>query len=549
MIIKILSRFTLVISLMLLFFTSCTDDEPLSVTNDKITPENIETLLDNGFEMYESLLSSRTKEDAKEATLNDLLKSEYVVSGEEVKQGVFLVFSDGSKAAILTDGDDAAEHDTIPETPVDFAAIQDHSIVHKSLPLQTKTILLNPHYYERKRYTNWLVSKYNSYFPLAGFKMPEVYVNQDCTLDKFASLDEYGIVHIYSYGIKSSDGTVYLLTGEKINAATNLKYKDDILADNIMKIRAKMLGTVYMIRPEFVQNQNDFSEKKPLVYGGFCHSYEGNWPQLCNIYHTEKSIAGYFGFDNSVYTTKNVEWANDLFLNLTNADHFEPREAFYWRANTTLGSSYLNRDGKTVTIRYIGDRDLKLWQWENTLWGYKYYKFTIRVNALVQQEDGTFIRKNDFLLHECTGKGAFTNHRFIGKGYRYRNDGKVSIGSIDFTLDPVNLMISDFTISDTTSCVFMDIDEKNEMQCKLSELPYASTTDPYIDGALFSLKDEAIIEKTDTIYAYYFLKKDSIISTGFPIETIEVIQSYKLLDFTVNGNSAITLELSTSPQP
>lgn len=504
-------------------------------SNGDVSQVKIEEILKNGTDIFERLIKTETEEQAKEELLDELLESDDVQSGKTIDQGIYLTFSDGTQGGIMLNGNDDPEFNEVPETPERESLDLRPSVQSKSQPVISNTIFLNPHYSERKRYADWLINKYKIYFPVAGYEEPEIYINEECTLDKFASLGNYGIIHIYSHGIKISDQYVLLLTGEPLNIATTTKYSEDIKANKILRFRLMTGKNVYVITPDFIKDNNDFKDKNKLVFGGFCYSFLGGWPQM----FYDGYEGGYFGFSNSVYTDKNVKWAEDLFYNLSNPYNFEPKRAIDWRNTTALNNTYTDDKGEDVSIKYMGLTDLALWKWETTIWNFKYFRFSIKVNALLEKEDLSTVRRDNYLLHECTGTGTFNVDTFIGKSQHWDNDGRKSTGSMRFVVDPFTYKISNFEISDTTIASYL-INETDMMHCKINEIPYVSSLDPFVDGADFMLKGEAITDKTKSLTDFYYLEKDSVISWD---SIVHITHSEKLLDYMVDENSEIKLEL------
>ncbi|MFB6342935.1 hypothetical protein ACE1ET_14500 [Saccharicrinis sp. FJH62] len=517
---------TLVGFMGILLLPSC-EKEKSGLPAAEITEENIEGILEEGFNQYEDLITTESPETAKRATLDKLVKSDYVTSGKVIDQGIFITFSDGTQGGILTDGEDGPEYDKIPETPERETSVKSSKIQNQSPPLITKTIFLNPHYYERKKFADWLINKYKSYFPIAGYEEPEVYLNEKCTLDKFASLGDYGIIHIYSHGIKISEDTVLLLTGEPINSASTTKYSDEIKSKTVFRFRLRTAKNVYVVSPDFIKKNNNFKDENKLVYGGFCYSFLGGWPQM--FYDNYKG--GYFGFNNSVYTDKNVKWAEDLLYRLSYPYNFEPETAMTWRYNTSLGSSYINNENEDVSIKYMGLNDLTLWQWETALWEHKFYRFTVKVDATIQTNNGAVILKNDTIIHQCTGQGTFSGNIYSGASLQWSTNKESYGGHLTFNIDPITFNITNFTISDTTGYSLWGITETDIMKCNLSELPYSSSADPFVDGAYFLLIGDAINDNLSFLSDYLYQNVNGKEKT----ET--------LINFSVDENSEIRFEL------
>lgn len=508
-------------------FSACTDKNEPAINEDDLSQNSIVDVLDSGMKAFENAVSSTDPEQAKEASRSDLLKSELVREAEVLHQGILVTFSDNTQGFIMTDALDAPEYDKIPDTPERSTHLKSQNSLNQSPPGIKKTIFINPHYYERKKFADWLIDTYNSYLPMAGYEKPDVYLNQECTLDLLTCLGDYGIIHIYSHGIKFSGNVVYLLCGEKINTTTTNKYRDYIKTLDVLPIRIKDVGILYMVSPDFISDHNEFKDENKLVYGGFCYSFLGGWPQM----FYENYEGGYFGFDNAVYTDMNVKWAKDLFYNLSYPYNFEPENALNWRFNTTLGNSYLNNDVEEVSIKYMGLSNLTLWEWETNVWNHKYFEFSVKIDATLQLKDGSVKVVRDTVIHQCTGEGSFTQNTYAGKSLRWRTYKEAWGGYLSFVLNPISYSISDFSISDTTGYNLMEVYESDMMQCSVSELPYASTTDPFVDGADFVLKGDEMKNRIKQLSDYFYQK------TG------DTEISERLIDYSISDNSEIRFQL------
>lgn len=228
--------------------------------------------------------------------------------------------------------------------------------------------MINPTYWERSEYAAPLIQYYlNNCFPKVGFDFPIHYLNWTGTLDIFSQLSGYGIIHIYSHGAAWPNNKniqeVYLLTGESASDNTTKKYWNDIKSGNIFlgltKVSNSETANVYWISEKFIASHNDFSKDTVLFYGGFCYSFLGGWDQL----YKKFAKGSYFGFDWSVWTDMNANWAKSLIDSLCDTLRRPPYNPEKWMTGPNPAKSYYdNDDKKTVHIEYVGDATLTLWK-------------------------------------------------------------------------------------------------------------------------------------------------------------------------------------------
>ncbi len=334
--------------------------------------------------------------DAISRTLQ-LLKSDTAVSKTiPSSYGIQILYSNGMHGGILLDPGDDPELDT-----TDFQKLLTSQRSHstsgiKSVPHQKKTIFLNPHYQERKTKSDGLITLFNEWFPQAGYEQPETYLAEEATVERFAFLSDigYGIIHIYSHGMPWFDDhgnieTVYLMTGEEISLETIKRWYYEIIDGDIPMIHIAD-NCLYFISPEFFSHYNDFGEEYPLVWGGFCFSGNGDWPD--NVVFTSQA-GGYFCFSWSVRSSWNVAWAVAAFQTLTDINHQPPYSVGTWLINSPeIRKSYFdNKYHRQVHLQYYGDYALNLIPGPTGVDVYNYlnWKINISLNLDWVNSEGT----------------------------------------------------------------------------------------------------------------------------------------------------------------
>jgi hypothetical protein len=288
-----------------------------------------------------------------------------VESATAGSQGVLVQYKNGMRGGVLLNPEDLGE----PLPPDDLpklggASSDDPGPGHK--PSSKKTIFLNPSYWERQAYADPLTATADAGFAKIGFNAFEKYVNDQCTIDKFTSLEGYGVVHIYSHGWawpnKNNIQEVYLLTGEAASPATTGKYLWDIQHGKIL-LGAYHGANRYFISPSFFARHNNFVDDTTLVYCGFCYSLNGGWQDTL----TQIAKAGaVVGFDWHVLTSWNALWARSMYLQLCDTSKASSMNLGDWR---TTGSIVSNNywddevgDKRWVSVWNRGYSDLVLWR-------------------------------------------------------------------------------------------------------------------------------------------------------------------------------------------
>ncbi len=311
-----------------------------------------------GNDLYDCLLTMDSM-DAINQAYQAFLNSETVSSATINSQGIAVQYSNGMRGGIFLNPRDEESELGKPE-PLSPLNYQENSL--KSLVNKRKMILINPHYFERRFYTDQIKRISSANLSRVDIDLSTFYVNEEATVDRFTELSGYGIIQIYSHGWawpKEENITdVYLLTGETANDVTSAKYWNELKTGNIpiMKIAGP---NKYLVAPQFIRDYNDFSKDTVMFYGGFCYSFLGNWPDIIETF----ADGSYLGFDWSVYTNYNANWSVNSIFNLSDTSLSQAMNLEAWMQDASVEKSYWNEeDQRTVHIYYTGDGDLKLWE-------------------------------------------------------------------------------------------------------------------------------------------------------------------------------------------
>jgi hypothetical protein len=359
-------------ALLMLFVYGCSSSSKVTPPGDDHTKElkKIDSLLTTQSDYSDTLNVLFTHLDstaAKDSLVKILLADPNVQTAQSNSQGIAIQYTNGMRGGVFLDPEDLGE----PVPPDDLPKLGKHlggdpGPGHK--PSSKKTIFLNPSYWERQAWADPLTATADAGFAKIGFNAFEKYVNDQCTIDKFTSLEGYGVVHIYSHGWawpnKNAIQEVYLLTGEAYTSGspTLEKYIAEIQSGKILMGDYNHL-TYYWLSPSFFAAHNNFSDDTTLFYGGFCYSYLGGWKDTI----TQIAKAGaYVGFDWHVLTSWNALWARSMYQQLCDTSKAGSMNLGDWRTTGSIVSNnYWDNEPdcqKWVSVWNYGYSDLVLWR-------------------------------------------------------------------------------------------------------------------------------------------------------------------------------------------
>lgn len=315
------------------------------------------------FKQYNDLVSKIGEKAAMDSVAKLFLADKDVKSAIVGSQGIAVVFNNGVKGGLFLKKLDSA---AVPPPPAPLP--EPHPGPGKisgtldNVPLARKTIFLNPHYADRVPHAEAINSVTQTGFPRAGFLPFERYLGTAADLDRFASLQEYGVIHVYSHGwawpSEDSLKEVLLLTGEADQAQLSGKYYQDVLDGNIV-ISTGTEGSMVFVDPRFITRTSAGGDGSALFYGGFCYSGLGSWKDVVR----SSNIAGtYVGFDWSVDTRWNAGWAQDVYRRLTDTTFNSPETMWSWWNTSPVPKQYADQSQRTVSIQCVGDWSLALWR-------------------------------------------------------------------------------------------------------------------------------------------------------------------------------------------
>ncbi len=360
---KIIFSFIILVSLSMIW-SGCKKDEE----NNPPDPGNIEEinnavlLQEDAYDQLADLLQSMDTSSAKATILSTILADPMVQLADTNSQGLYIQYKNGMRGGLIIDFEDEP-NDTILPFDADTMQNLKSAPVPNIIPADKQTIFLDPHYFERERYTDKTLRSFNERLPIAGFHKPETYLNEECTVEKFTLLENNGIIYIYTHGMawpaSWNISKVYLMTGETVNEQTTNLYWRDILQGDIPLIIVSKRSHKYFVSPDFIAAHNNFSEDTTLVYGAFCYSFLGGWPEAM----LGAGAGGYVGVDWAVKASYCNFWARNLISALTRKDdivrfsikgYLDNLPGYYYKyRNWSAPDSY-------VDLKYQGHPDLAL---------------------------------------------------------------------------------------------------------------------------------------------------------------------------------------------
>ncbi len=352
----------------LVFLNTCKEEKLSEPEPTSAATEFYETVVktqEQKAELFEELVSSIDTLAAMDSVLKIFLQDTLVDWGETSRQGIAIQYKNGIRGGIFIDPLDYPNSDDLLFDPNLNKIVTSFSFdnIQNTIPTSKQTIFLNPSYWERKKYADQLIDNYQTRLKNVGFSNPIVYKNEEVTVDKFNSLNNYGIIHVYSHGWAwpkmNNIKKVFLLLGERYSHETANKYFAELLTGDLIAVYYKKINaTVFLISPEFINNlNNDFTSTSPLFYGGFCFSNLGNWP---NVIVNWLGAGGYFGFSWFVRTSANAKWNEKIIETLSDTSNGQVRTTNDWITNQFPKQYWCNKAEKYIKIQYTGESDLAL---------------------------------------------------------------------------------------------------------------------------------------------------------------------------------------------
>lgn len=379
------------ISIMLLPNCSKKESDTDYPDDVRIKIESVTTLQTNVFQSFENLLSDTDTLSALDSVISFFKENPEVAWTEKNLTGISVQYESGIRGGIYLGSrrDHDGEYFSI-DLPRENAnkSTGNHKNTQANnycIPPTLRTSMIAPAYSEFMLAVDTLLELHDAGFARTDFWRPEVELDGDASVEKFVFLENYGVIMLYSHGVAwpshNNIKEVYLQTGEVVNNATNSRYWRYINEGDIPILHGYK-GNLYFIGPEFIRKYNNFKNDSTLIYGGFCFSGLGSWPETM----IDIGAAGYWGFDWSVSSSKCDKYEYLLIDELTDITRPKPVtcQSFMDLLNQTGFNSYYDRKYKrNVGIHYYGESNLALWEPDNSVIDFPYTKceFDISVRA------------------------------------------------------------------------------------------------------------------------------------------------------------------------
>jgi hypothetical protein len=345
----------------------CSGDKSTTPTPNQEVLRNVSKVIefqDDLDSQFTRILAGMDTMAALDSLRQAALADGNVENAEATEQGLIIEYRNGLVGGLFVDPQDEPDGAVfdLQRAPGKESSFQSVGV---DTPASTKTVFVNPHYGTRVNHANEILELYNTQFPKLGYERPDAFLDDAATLDVLADLDRYGIVHIYSHGFnyKKNGQTVeiLLMTGESANDATTAKYADEIQSGEVPIVKIHLASEKYFAGPKFVSDNNDFSGRKTIFYGGFCYSFLGTWPAKVV---TTAGAGAYLGFDWSVRTNWNAYWARSLFHEMTDQSQESPVTVNLWFGDASISKQYWNQEkDRWVKIerKQAAGKDMGLW--------------------------------------------------------------------------------------------------------------------------------------------------------------------------------------------
>lgn len=362
-------------SLSILFFIiSCSSSNDPDVNNTQLTLANFEeniALQENTLKNAYNLLSEgKDTAFVLEDILAAMKSNTLVESASKSSKIIWVKYKNKMIGGIVLGYDETASGPLYIES----TKVKDNGDETLAIPISHNALFADAHYEERADYTRPIFKKISDSLSKIGYSMKlltNTGLDEKFDIDTMASLDRYGIVHLYSHGCaypdKNNIKEVYVLTDSKFNIEKSKrfdKYKDDIASGDVAVMSEQILTltkTTYAVSPGFVGKYNDFSKNRTVFYGCFCYSALGNWNKIANTY----GASVYIGHTWSVDATWACTWAYDFYRYLSRYDEDKVYNVADWKSMPThesVDKVYKNKECAAIFATDFGDDQTTLWE-------------------------------------------------------------------------------------------------------------------------------------------------------------------------------------------
>ncbi|GMU81470.1 MAG: hypothetical protein AMXMBFR47_13410 [Planctomycetota bacterium] len=365
------------------------NDNTNGASDPDVETQRVLDVIENAAADLDALPAGTPVTDALNQLAADLNADPAVESTEIGGQGLAVQCTNGIRLFYVTDPfDDDPDNPNLEPADIENeggGAPKPRDALEKGMaPKSTRTLLYNPHYWERKNFSAKIEQYGNAAFAASGLNPFEIYRGEQCTLAVLRTLSDYGVIHFYSHGIAWPSGLIrneiYMLTGQSISqelayqklpvevSERRRAMQDGKLAAGFMKFQlatetAPIRRWMILVSPTYLAEKNDLGTNRPLIYRGFCWSDLGTWPQMM----TTEGVGGHLGFDWWVKTRESARWACKMYRDMGSHAVADPRTLAEWydgldyRSYTLIDKHFGNVE-RTVTLKKGGSDSLTLWE-------------------------------------------------------------------------------------------------------------------------------------------------------------------------------------------
>jgi hypothetical protein len=362
---------SLIILMSLSYWYACKSDQNEDPSNgwteaDQQAFDQMQSLQEQSSTVFDTYLQTLDSSAAKDALLGWYLSDPSVEWAVASDQGISVQYKSGFAGGIILDPEDHPEIEIIyPNQENLYKSTTDKVGSAYVMPNSKKALLYDPHYAERVKYTDAVISSYKACLPSVGMQLAEqdIYLNDKANLEVLKHLTGYGYIHLYAHGYawpsNSSITEVYMLTGQKISTDVIKKYEKEIKSRELCNLYFHLTKKHHwFVSPKFITDNNDFSQDTVLIYGGFCYAYLGTWSSI-----VDKMAAGsYLGADWAVLASYCTVWARDMVSYMTNTNITQPKTLNDWFTENHGMAMHYTANNREVSIKYSGRGDLRLWK-------------------------------------------------------------------------------------------------------------------------------------------------------------------------------------------
>lgn len=174
------------------------------------------------------------------------------------------------------------------------------------IPTKEGAIFCDPFFVPLHSFHEPIYSTMCDELPKVDFPVPGAVTDWGVTPSTLAQLSNMGAINLKSHGwphpsLSNLQEVWYVLT-IPFNKEINKSFKDDLNKHlhPVLLPKKYVVGSetdyfTYGVAPEFIYkyNHDNWKESKPLVWGGFCLSFLGNWPQTM----VDAGVSCYVGWD------------------------------------------------------------------------------------------------------------------------------------------------------------------------------------------------------------------------------------------------------------